>query len=145
MSDEKVEKDPQDSVDKTEPKLTAENVNRLFRSLFFKDEEDKSNPVLVEGIVHNVGFHPDRVKAATEEIQGMLNELPDPFFESKGGGWSFLNACNDKNDRLWTGEHRTMEQLVVMGIAIGKVKFLMERNMWPVFSGGMPYFVILDK
>ena len=145
MSEKKDEKDPQDQVIKPVFQLTADDVNQTFRSLFFLEEEDKSNPVLVEGIMHSIGFHPERLKVATAHIQEMLNELPNEFFESKGGGWTFLNACNDNKDRQWTGDHRTMEQLVIMGLAIGKVEFLMDRTMWSAFPGGMPYFKILDK
>jgi hypothetical protein len=38
--------------------------------------------------------------------------------------------------------HATMEQLILLGVGIGKVKSLMPREMWDVLPGGMPYYVV---
>ena len=75
----------------------------------------------------------------------MLVELPNEFMEESaggGGGWSFLNTCYDKNGDQWTGMHLTMEQLFQLGIAAGVASYVMPRQMWAVFPGGMPYIVI---
>ena len=122
--------------------LTAENVDRVFTECLFKEDEDHSTYVEAEGIVNKMGFHPERVKTHAEEISSMLDQLPDQFHEKTGGGWSFLNACNRKDGVQW-GEHRNMEQLITLGIAIKKVRYCMPREMWVAFPGGMPYFVIL--
>lgn len=63
----------------------------------------------------------------------------------QGKGYSFLGACLDKNGRQWTGQHLLMEELMLMGIAIEKVKILLPRKCWGIFPGGMPYFVVLDQ
>jgi len=68
--------------------------------------------------------------------------LPDEFHTGKGGGWSFLDACNDRNGAQWTSLHRTMDQLVCLGHAIGAVSFCLPREMWKILPGGMPYFVV---
>ena len=72
----------------------------------------------------------------------MLGELPDEFHQVGGGGWSFLNACNNRHGELWTGEHRIMELLVMLGIGIGRVRFVMPRDLWSEMPGGMPYFMV---
>jgi len=123
-------------------KLTSKEVKAVFLNCLFRMDEDTSNYVKAEGIITNVGFHPTRLKSHKEEIEKMLDELPDEFKKSGGGGWSFLNACNDKDGNQWTGLHETMEQLILLGIAIGKVKFQLPREMWKVLPGGMPYLVI---
>lgn len=130
-------------------KLTATKVDEIFRDCFFRPDEVSNGEapegaLIAEGIKGKFAFHPDRTKTHKGEIVELLNELPDSFHESKGGGWSFLNACNDKHGNQWTGMHSTMEQLVVLGIAVGKVKFHLDREMWKAFPGGMPYFVVLD-
>ena len=66
----------------------------------------------------------------------------EPGAESEGQGSSFLNACYDRDGDLWTGDHATMEQLFVLGIAAGMVNCLMPRDMWPVLPGGMPYYSV---
>lgn len=123
-------------------KLTSKDVEGIFQDCLFREGEDTSKHIRAEGIRTNVGFHPSRLEGHREKIEEMLAELPNEFQQSGGGGWSFLNACNDKDGKQWTGLHQVMEQLVLLGIGIGKVKFQIPREMWKAFPGGMPYFVI---
>ena len=124
------------------PILTAEHVHNVFMDCLFKDGEDTSEHIVAEGIVQSVGLHPGRVEGHRQEIHDMLSELPDIFKSSGGGGYSFLNACLDKNDNLWTGLHQTAEQLVQLGIAIGEVEYITPRVMWDVLPGKVPYFIV---
>ena len=98
--------------------------------------------IAVEGVVVNAVF--DKMKLATHqpEIANMLDELPVEFRSDAGGGWSFLNACLDKNGAQWTGEHRTMERLFMLGMGIGIVSYLLPRDVWSALPGGMPYVQI---
>ena len=123
--------------------LTPDLVQAVFLDCLFTDEEEKTDYVVAEGLTMNVGFHPRRLEGHREDILLMLDELPDDFKStSDSGGWSFLNACVDKHGNLWTGEHRTVEMLVLLGIAIGRVEFLAPRELWAALPGGMPYFVV---
>ena len=126
----------------TQTVLDPERVSAIFTDCLFRDGEDTSNHIKAEGIVRNVGFHPERLQNHKAEIEAMLDELPDEFKKSGGGGWSFLNACNDKHGNQWTGLHQRMEQLFQLGIGIGKVQYQMPREMWSVLPGGMPYLVV---
>ena len=45
-----------------------------------------------------------------QNIIDMLEALPGAI-PRMYGGWSFLNSCDDKNGRQWTGLHSTMERL----------------------------------
>lgn len=122
--------------------LSAERVNEIFLDCLFRDGEDTSSHVRAEGTLYTVGFHPERLESHREEIVGMLDELPNEFKFDGGGGWSFLNACNDRHGNQWTGMHQTMDQLVTLGIAISKVAFQLPRELWSVMPGGMPYFTV---
>lgn len=122
--------------------LTTDHVDSVFRDCLFKDDEDTSNHIVAEGVVRTVGFHPGRINQHRQEIHDMLAELPNAFRLSGGGGSSFLSACLDRHGNQWTGMHQIQEQLVQLGIAIGEVKYCLPREMWTVFPGGMPYFVI---
>lgn len=124
-------------------KLTAKNVQSIFQDCLFKENEDVTTAIIAEGIVSSFGFHPDRLKSHKEDIYSMLKELPKEFQKDDGGGWSFLNACNDKDGNQWTGLHQIMEHLFALGIACGKVKSCMPREAWQAFPGGMPYYVVL--
>ncbi len=125
--------------------LSVERVTSIFMNCLFKDGEDTDTYILAPGIfLGDVGFHPARIEKNRPKIVAMLNELPDSFQESGGGGMSFLSACFDRNGRQWTGLHSVMEQLFQLGSAIGMVGYLMERELWPVLPGGLPYLVVYD-
>lgn len=107
----------------------------------FKEGENTENHIVAEGVMTKVGFHTERLKEATAKIGAMVNELLDEFKPNGGGGMSFMNACMDKNGNHWA-EHSTIDQLVCLGIASGKLKYLMPREMWTVLPCGMPYLVV---
>jgi hypothetical protein len=127
----------------TATKLTPERVEAIFLDCLFREDEDTSQHVKAEGLVHHVGFHPQRIAQHAAEIAELLEELPAAFKKEGGGGMSFLNACEDKHGNQWTGLHVRMEQLFQLGIGIGKVEYLAPRSMWQVLPGGMPYLVVL--
>ena len=124
----------------------AERVDTIFKDSLFLDIELKdsntppANAILVEGIINKFGFHPERLESHKDEITDLINLMPDNFQKSKGGGWSFLNLCMDKDNNQW-GEHINMEQLVALAIATNQGKFAMPREMWNILPGGMPYVV----
>ena len=71
-----------------------------------------------------------------------LKALPHQFRKNSGGGWSFLNACNQENGVQWTGLHQRMDQLFCLGMGVKLVESLLSRKMWRNLPGGMPYYVI---
>lgn len=104
-----------------------------------------AGPVSHEGAVQTVRFDKASLAAHGELVLAMLMELPVQFRESEGGGWSFLNACEDRHGRLWTGLHMTMAKLFALGQATGMVASLLPREMWDVLPGGVPYYVVRDR
>lgn len=117
-------------------KLTAENVKTTLLSCLFKKEEDTENMIVADGAVLRIGFHPERLKKATPNIEAMLDQLPLEF----STGSSFLNMCITKDDEHW-GEHKNVDELVCLGLAIGKLHYVMPRESWSILPGGMPYLV----
>lgn len=122
--------------------LDAERVERIFLDCLFKDGEDTSNHVVAEGIMQTVGFNPERLESYRSEIEALLDELPDEFKASGGGGWTSLNACMDRHGSRWTGLTQRIEQLIQLGIAIGNVEYQLPRDTWSSLPSGMPYIVI---
>lgn len=125
-------------------KLTAQAVHALMTGCLFRDGEPTDAAIKVEGIMTGYRFHPDRILQHTMDIAALLAELPEGFQADKGGGWTFLNACDDRHGEQWTGEHHDMESLFCLGIAAGLAKWMMPRDMWSVFPGGMPYVQVLS-
>ena len=126
------------------PGLTSALVEELMTFCLMSKEEHEANEqaMRADGITGTFMFHEGRIFERGGEIDALLHELPEPFQEKSGGGWSFLNGCEDKHGIQWTGEHRMVEALMCLGIARGKVEYLMPREMWAMLPGGMPYFVV---
>lgn len=133
-------------------KLTAENVHTTIKACLPKTISDSDRQklekggkvdgiTLIKGVVGGFAFVTSTLEAKREDIKSMLKELPDEFMKSKGGGWSFLNACMTKDGEQW-GEQTTVEELVCLGLGLKLVDFVMPREMWAMLPGGMPYFVV---
>lgn len=120
--------------------LNAKNVLKIFMGCLFKEDEEKINYVMVKGITITAGFHPERLEQQKENIHGMLLQLSDSFIG--GGGWSFLKMCLTKDNDMWTGLHRIMEQLLLLGLAIKKIEYCLPHSMWSALPGGVPYLRI---
>ena len=123
-------------------KLNAELVHSTFLECLFQDGEPTENHKIGEAVQMKVRFNPERLKGKEPLIEELLKELPTEFQKDGGGGMSFLNMCNDKNGNQWADMHKTMNELVALGTATGKLSFLMPKEMWSVLPGGMPYLVV---
>jgi len=124
--------------------ITTSKVEEIFRDCLWRDDDDGER-LEIEGIVHTMIFEAHRLESHRDEVKHMLSELPNEFRDSAeggGGGWTFLNACNDRNGHQW-GEHLYMEQLMTMGIGLGLVYYLLPRELWPSLPGSMPYFTVV--
>jgi hypothetical protein len=120
--------------------LTADNVSKVFEGCRYgiNDINNLRNAILIHGVVINIAFNPDKVEQQHENINQLLEQLPSKFKQ----GWSFLNMCYDKDDNQW-GEHYNIDQLVCLGLAIERISFLFEREMWGIFPGSVPYLTVL--
>jgi hypothetical protein len=127
--------------------IDAGAVDAAFLDCLFRDEEivdgkPTSEPVIVAAITSKFGFQPERLESHREEVSGWLFMLPEEFQKHAGGGWSFLNACNDRYGVQWTGLHQRMEQLFALGIGLGMARWQLSRELWAALPGGMPYVVV---
>lgn len=138
--------EPTTQSDGQAPKGYASRVHSVLLDCLFLPEEivggkPPADAVLVEGIVNNFGFHKGRLEGHRAEVQALLREiLHDNFHEDKGGGWSFLQMAAARDGSIW-GEHRSCQDLLVLAIGLGMAKYAMEREMWPLLPGGVPYVI----
>ena len=150
MEEQKLNEEQEQALRKTDVvgsadlnlELTSENVHELFMECLFVEGEKTDNAVIVQGLVHHIGFNPDRLKNNSEKIESLLKQLPDSFQQGKGDGMSFLNMCETKTGNQWCDLHSIMDELVCLGLAINKMFFLMPREMWNILPGGMPYVAV---
>lgn len=128
----------------SEPLIDAERVREITKDCSVTEHPSKDE-VVVKGVAHTFGFIPAKLEEHRHEVATMLQGLPKEFRKPNvggGGGWSFLNACNDANGEQWTGFHLTMESLFALGIALGLAEWVLPRDLWSVLPEGMPYVVV---
>lgn len=123
-------------------KLTSETLRELMGNCLAGDTTE-DNIQIVEGIGAKYCFDIRKMSVRRDQIKSLLAELPDEFRSKRGGGWSFLQACNDRHGVQWTGLHQEMEALFCLGIATGDAQWLLPRDTWSVLPGGMPYVSVL--
>jgi hypothetical protein len=127
-----------------EPALTSAKVEAVFRASLYPGDigdEIPEGAVLIRGIMTSVGFDPVGLEENKAAINALVDELPELFASGVGGGGSFLALCDDRNGRQW-GEHRNMEMLMLLGIAIDRMAYLLPREQWHMLPGSLPYVVV---
>ena len=122
--------------------LTAKNVEETFIKCLFDEGEQTTNAIIVDGVTLKAGFKPENVKQQHDAIIALLAQLPTTFMQNSGGGWSFLNAVYNNDSEQWAISHESADQLLCMGLAIGKAAFNMPRPLWGLFPYQMPYFYV---
>lgn len=123
--------------------INQEEITAIFLDCLFKDDEIVNNkpiidPIYATGIVvDKFGFNPDRIKLYEENIKKAIDQLHETFNE----GWSFFNLGLLKDGMIWTTSHQCMEQLLVLGIASGFLKYTLPKKSWRFLPGGVPYVI----
>ncbi len=117
-----------------------EKINKIFRDCLFNKIEEVIDPLMIEGITINVVFNKKKIEDHREEIIDLVDNLHPTFKE----GWTFLNMCLNKDNIQWTGSHNTMQELLLLGLAIEKIEYLLPKEMWSILPGGMPYIKIRE-
>lgn len=122
--------------------LNAENVDKIFMECLHDPGENADGAPIAEAIKLRVCFNPIRLKANEGSIRELLNFIHPNFHKSKGGGWTFLNFCLDRDGDTWTGLHQIMDKLLALGLATEMITFTMSREMWSALPEGMPFLTI---
>jgi len=61
--------------------INANRVTEMVKNSLFNDDEiidgiPTTEPIKVNGIMHNIGFHKERLESHRDEVKAMLAELP---------------------------------------------------------------------
>jgi hypothetical protein len=121
------------------PAISESRVEELFLSCLTGGD----NYIRLEGILADFGLDKTVLEANREEITELVKNLPGPFRQSEGGGWTFLKAHRDYNGVVWTEQPAHVEQIMLLGMGIGLIEYCLPRNMWSLLPNNVPYFRIL--
>ena len=117
--------------------LTASKVNDIFADCVFKTRPELGTKYIhVKGIVSEMGFVPKKINDYSLTIKMMLNELDDNFKEDIGGGRPVTQMSVNRSNEKWA-DNQTMEQLLMLGLASGWLKFLFPKKLRN--TNGVPY------
>lgn len=124
-------------------RLSAQRVEQLLGECMAEPGERETTRV-VPGITGSFAVDLTKINKAKPEIANMLLQLSDAFMTGKGmgGGYSFLQACEDRQGRQWADFHRSMEALFVLGMGADLADCLAPRELWSALPGGMPYYSV---
>ena len=121
-------------------RLTDGNVTRILNRCIIPEGVPVVGytTVEVEGIHKDFVFNSSILDTERQHIEEMLKQLPKGFKQ----GRSFGEMYRTESGRQWTGNIKNMEALMVLGAAIGKVKYPVPKSLWWSLPGGMPYVVV---
>jgi len=135
--------------------IVHERISEIFKDcLLRKAEIVKGKPACRHTKVQSVGKHfsgyrivfsEERVSQYANEIDGMLDQLQKGFKENSGGGMTLKEACVDAEGKLWTEKEGYAEELMMLGIATGRVHFRLARNQEDTLLPGTFFLAVKDK
>lgn len=126
--------------------LNPERVVEIYKKCLFKEEEIENNGptseyTMATGVVATTVFNTKRLNENKSDINKMIDMI-----ENIQSGPHFTALCTDKYGRLWTGEHKIVDQLMVLGLATELLSVpLLPRDMWYLFPESLPYVVKINK
>lgn len=122
--------------------INAMRIREILGKCFFSEvPEIGTEAIKAKGINNTFILDPKKITEFESEIISMLDELNEDIREDKGGGISLICIPFDKHDHQW-GEQINANELMVLGMAIGRIKYLFENRMiWSALPGSVPYYV----
>ena len=123
-------------------KLTDDNVWQVYNKCIYNQDEQKneesSDTISVQGIKRLYIFS---LANLCEERKHILSLLSQVTRRSRYGA-SMTQLCYNRREQVWTKNALTMEALMCLGLAIGKVKYLLPKESWSLLKNQMPYVII---
>ncbi len=124
------------------PKINVHNmasqVSLAFMKCLFREGEDTTNNVQVEGPTNIFHLHPERLEEQRELVKACLAELPPIFKE----GYSSMKLCKNKDGDHWTGNQKNCQELVIMAVGLNLMSYCTPRDVWSAMPGGVPYVIV---
>lgn len=114
--------------------LTQQNVEDLFKKCMGPGR-------VFHGMYTEYTLNPFTVKIQWDNIQSLLDELPEDFKD----GQSITRGMRDKEGKQWTGSHKVVELLMILGFAVDRVQYCIDREYWSALPNGLPMYFVKDR
>lgn len=120
------------------------SINVVVVTMACHTRTPEPKDIIVSGIRHEFAFDWKKIEENKDMIAALLNELPDEFKTSSGGGQSIYKMRYDRRGNQWTDSPLQVEALCCLGIAAGKAKWYLPQELWHTLPDRMPYFTVLE-
>lgn len=137
-------------AEKVTKRNMAELTKQCFEKTIYMVGEGKlpnggEEVIHVEGITREASFHGKRLNEHRCTVQAILRKLPDCFESSSGASFEEMAFTKGGKER-WTAKPYVCEQLLLMAMALGLMRYTTPRNCWGRFEGkdcDIPYVAIV--
>lgn len=125
--------------------LSETNVSKVYRNCCYCPEEldfgkVPKDAIKVEGIEESFFFHPERLEENRKKICDMLSQLPEEFKRGESYFW-FIHKRKDSGT-TWTDKSEIAEELLALGLAIGKARYAFPRLWWAANGNFSPMIIV---
>ena len=125
--------------------IESQQVTKIFlESMIDPSGAESIDHAKVQGLVGIALLSTSILEKYRDTVKNWLSQFESAFYESTGGGYTFLNLCYTADGEQWIGEQRVMNELVMLGIGLGLCDWLMF-EMRQAFPDNVPYVVIKDS
>lgn len=110
----------------------------MLRYCLLTDLDDPNeDKIVIDGITAIFNFSMKRITEMRQLILSFIKELPLNFEE--GASYHMMHTSKWEEELPWTDKDLDCEALLVLGLAIGAMKFSHSRELWPTLPDGVPW------
>lgn len=122
--------------------INAKRISEIIMDTLVSEKDGQLKPneyVVVEGVVNSCVLHVARLESHRGEVQYYIDNI-----ENIQEGISFLAMCQDRSGRQW-GEHRSCEELLLLGLGLGILEYPVPKEAWCILPGAVPYIILKNR
>ncbi len=97
---------------------------------------------MITGISMIAFLRLDVLQKYENRINRLFDDMPALFHENEGDGWTLSMMVYDRQKRKWANSEKSIERLLILGLAIDRIVFPFAREVWYKLPYGHPYVMI---
>ena len=118
--------------------LSSENLMTIFNRCYSKISTEET--ITIDGVFHSYIFEKEKINSERKYIEMLLSKVS----QTLNVGCPFLKLNTTYTGSIWTNNTEEIEKLLVLGIAINKIRFLKPRDRWKSFPNGIPFIIMVN-
>lgn len=123
-------------------------VQAIWDDSYYRNNDTPEQPVEVARLTGTISrFHPTRLERHADEINALLCDLPATSRQSNGTGLLLSHTLRRRGGVQWTDDEDVLIKLLELGVAIGKLIFLLPlgKDRVDAYSMDTVMILVLDE